>query len=97
MFGDAAEYFRRDTDYLNDMPETWMGTMLNTSIPMTTLIAEMAMFPEIRSLRLAKATGGVVKASPAFTTMEATLGGVREWDKLVTANQEEQSIELETL
>jgi hypothetical protein len=95
--GQAAEELRDKIMPLEDMPDTWTGTMLSTAIPMGTLIAEMAMFPEIRSARLARATGGVVKAIPAFTTMEGTLGGVREWEKLVTDNPEERNIALETL
>jgi len=96
--GQAATELRDKLVPLNDMPETWTGTMLSTAIPMATLIAEMAMFPEIRSARLARATGGVVKAIPAFTVMEGTLGGIREWDKLVKAdNPDSFNVKLETL
>jgi len=96
--GQAATELRDKLVPLSDMPETWTGTALSTAIGMTGLLVEMAAFPEIRVARLAKATGGVVRAIPKFTVMEGTLGGVRKWDELVGAENPKQfNVALESL
>lgn len=96
--GQLATGLRDKLVPLNDMPDTWTGNMLSTAIGMTGMLVEMAAFPELRIARLAKATGGVVRGIPAFGVMEGTLGGVREWNKLVSSgNPQDFNIQLESL
>ncbi|MBU0846812.1 GNAT family N-acetyltransferase, partial [Patescibacteria group bacterium] len=73
-FKSLADWARTDVENLDELPPTWVGTALETSIGMTVLMGEMMLTPTLTVEKLPFMTSGAIVAIPKLMTLEGSKG-----------------------